>query len=189
MSYQQTAVSSQPTAESREQKTLRMKKNERKTARILFVEQHKSQKEISGLLNVTEKTVSAWVQKYNWKTERNARVQSQQNRTINIRLAISRMAEQRLIVIDKMQGIPEDDEDYNAKMLELHKQAASIDDGVAKWNKALERIEEKEKITLSTTLEVMETIFKSMQKYDIELFMSSLDFQEMFVKECLNKFS
>ena len=46
------------------------KTSERRTAKILFVDQLKSAKEIAEIVDVQENTIGQWISKYGWRIER-----------------------------------------------------------------------------------------------------------------------
>jgi transposase len=152
------------------------KERERKTAHILYVQQKKSASEVANLVGVSEQTLSAWVTKYHWKTERDARNTSPYRRIENLESIISGLADER-IELSRRQA--ESEKAGNREEVdEIRKQISKLDDAVSKWNKTLRDINKEARIPLSTYLEVMQTIFDAMQAYDPKLYMQTLDFQE-----------
>ena len=152
------------------------KNKERKTARILYVEQNKTQKEIASLLGVTEKTVSFWVNKYDWQKERTARNASPARRKNNIKAIITNLAEERLELDSEVKQLEKegDQEEANHKRERISK----IDDAVAKWNKTLMTIDKENEISLSAYIQVLESIFNDMRLFNPKLFMQTIEFQE-----------
>ena len=151
------------------------KNKERAIAKQLYI-QGKTQKEISGLVNVQEKTIGDWVRKYGWKAERDARISSTKSQTANIKAIISSMAEERIAIHN---DILKAKEANNRDELErLQKEASVIDDGVSKWNKTLENMDKENRISLPVYLDVMDDIFKALQNTSPKIFMQTLDFQE-----------
>ena len=157
------------------------KERERRTAHILYVEQKKSAKEVAELVGVSEKTLSDWVTKFNWKTERNARNTSPTQRIANIENIIAGLAEERIELSRRLQ----DSEKAANKdeVDEIRRQISKLDDAVSKWNKTLRDINKESKIPLATYLEVMQTIFEALQHYNPKLFMQTLDFQEQHIHD------
>ena len=152
------------------------KEKEKRTARILFVEQNKNRKEISQLLGVTQKTVGDWVDKFGWEDERTARNASPTKRLQNIKEIITSLSEQRIDLMSQVK-VAERAADLE-NVASLRQQIAAVDDSVSKWNKALMVIQNENKITLSAYLEVMERIFNALRVYDQKTFMELIDFQE-----------
>lgn len=152
------------------------KEKQRKTAHILFVEQNKTQREIAQLLGVTEKTVSAWVNKYGWKQEQTARNSSPVRRVSNIKAIITGLSDERLSLSNEVRMAEENSDTEEATR--LRERISKIDDAVSKWNKTLENINRENQLNLSTYLQVMERIFDSMRIFDTKLYMESVEFQE-----------
>ena len=63
------------------------KDRERKLAHWLFVHKGKTIKEIQTQVDVSQKTLSGWIKKYNWKAERTALLSNPQQRIENILMA------------------------------------------------------------------------------------------------------
>jgi hypothetical protein len=162
------------------------KDKERRTARILYVEQGKTAREVSDLVGVAEKTIGDWVEKGAWKEERTARQASPAKRSDNIKLIITNLSEDRLRLdrnIKDAEALGSNPESLQS----LREEISRIDDAVSKWNKTLENIESENRISLSTYLNVMDQIFKSLQVYDPKLYMSTVEFQDEHVhKICIN---
>jgi hypothetical protein len=152
------------------------KEKEKKTAYILFVEQGKTRKDIAALLDVSEKTIGAWVDKGQWEKERAARNASPVRRMENIKAIITSLSEERISLSNQIREC-EARADYES-ISDLRTQISKIDDAVAKWNKALITIDNENKITLSVYITVMEKVFDRLRAYDAKLFMATIDFQE-----------
>ena len=127
----------------------------RKEAHDLYVREGMTCKEISTRINVSERSVSSWINENDalWKKERQASVISSQK-----------------------QG----DSD---KVLELRKQAATLDNSVAQWGNQLKEVDKKNRITLAIYIDVMSRIFDAMKVYDADLYFKTLDFQENHLYE------
>jgi len=150
--------------------------NELAMARIMFVEQGKTQKEIAKKLHRTEKTIGTWVQKYGWKNERTARLNSVKNQEIQINEILNHYANQTLKLLKELRQHQESGDDVQC--LEINKKLTSISDDVSKWNKRLESLNKDHKASLSTYLFVMDDLFESMRNYDEDLYNRTIDFQE-----------
>ncbi len=165
------------------------KKQERKIAYEMYVILQKTAKEIHEVTGVSEKTLSRWINDNDgvWKKERAARSASPQKRISNIEKIISDLAERR---IQKDRELIEAENSGNReRQTELKQDISKIDDAVSKWNKTLEGINKDSKHSLTTYLDVMETIFQTLQAYDVKLFMQTLDFQEKHVHDASLKLS
>mgnify|MGYP000855189083 CR=1 FL=1 len=155
------------------------KERERKLARILYVEQKKSAKETAEMVGVSEKTLSDWVARYKWKTERDARNTSPTQRINNIENIISSLADER---IELGRRLSESEKEGNRQEVDdIRRQISKLDDAVSKWNKTLRDINKESRIPLSTYLEVMQSIFDALQAYDPKLYMQTLNFQEKHI--------
>lgn len=165
------------------------KEKEKKLAYILFVEQRKTAKEISQLLNVSEKTLSIWINADDerWKKEQRARNTSPANRVANIEQIISTLADDRL---RKGAELVEAEKAHDQKLAsEIRQDISKIDDAVSKWNKTLRDINKESQVPLATYLEVMQAIFQALQAYNPVLFMQTIDFQEKHIHDASLKLS
>ena len=72
-------------------------------------------------------------------------------------------------------------------VLALKKEATRISQEVAMYSKALEKMEKDFKISLSTYLEVMEDIFQSLQNWDKDIYIKTLDFQKSHLSTIAQK--
>ncbi len=150
--------------------------NEQAVARQWYVEQGKSQKEIAQKLQRTEKTISGWVQKYGWKNERTARLNSLKKQETQIHDILHLYGGQTLKLLDELKQAQEKGE--QELCLELNKKLSSISDDVSKWNKRLDSLHKDHKASLSTYIYVMEDVFEALRLYDEALYLKTLDFQQ-----------
>lgn len=149
----------------------------RNAAKVMFIEQGKSQKEISQTLGVSETTLSKWANSKvggTWKDLRDAKINSYKNRVEDIKRVISNLTERRLQITEDLKNAKDD------KMLTvfLNREAVGIGDEVSKWTKALEKMDKENSISLATYIEVMEDIFRQLNLYDGKLYAKTLDFQQ-----------
>ena len=157
------------------------KDRERRLARILYVEQKKTAKQVADMVGVSEKTLSGWVVKGKWKTERDARNLSPATRIANIENIISGLADER---IELGHNLTEAERVADKALAEdLRKQISKIDDAVSKWNKTLRDLNKESKIPLAVYLEVMQQIFEALQHHSPDIYMKTLEFQEQHIND------
>ena len=150
--------------------------NEQTIARMWYVEQGRSQKEIAQKLQRTEKTISAWVQKYGWKNERTARLNSFKKQESQIQDILHLYGGQTLKLLNELKQAQEKGE--QELCLELNKKLSSISDHVSKWNKRLDSLHKDHKASLATYIWVMEDLFEALRLHDEALYLKTLDFQQ-----------
>lgn len=155
----------------------------KKEAHDLFVNDRASIREIAERLGVSERSVSSWANANDglWKKEQTANAVSNKKQGENLREIISMLADQKLELLQRIDEAVTDGD--NDKVLDLRKQAASLDNSVAQWGKQLSEMDKTNRISLSIYLEVMDKIFDAMKAQDPELYYRSLDFQETHIYE------
>jgi len=161
------------------------KDSERKTARILYVEQGRTAKEIAELVNVSEKTISGangWVNKYGWKSARTARITGHDNRISNLRQIIDDFVTDRLSLNAELKDLIKSGGDKD-RIAEIRVEIAHTDNSVANWNKTLENADKNSNVSLGTYLHVMDKVFNSLRTFDIKLYMKTVTFQEQHINE------
>ncbi|GGA84640.1 hypothetical protein GCM10008015_26770 [Flavobacterium palustre] len=161
------------------------KKKEQEVAKKLYVELYKTQKEIAEDLGVTEKTVGDWVKKFNWKQERDARLNNSTNRAENIKKVIAGLTDSALDVLEQIKVAEFNGDKEEA--LRLKKESTRIAQEVGMFQKSLEKMDKEFKISLSTYLEVMEDIFQALQNYDKQAYLATLDFQKTHLQSIAQK--
>lgn len=149
------------------------KDKERATAKALFL-QGKNQKEIAGLVGVQEKTIGNWVAKYAWKQQLDAKLNGNKSRIDNLKNLIGVLTEERLQIESDVKLHEGDTE----KVGELRKRGNQIANEVAMYSKALQQLDDNNKVPLAVYLDIMDAIFKDMNKRYPKLFMQTLDFQD-----------
>lgn len=155
----------------------------KKEAHDLYVRDGMMCKEISERINVSERSVSNWINENDalWKKERQASVISSQKQGDNLKQIINILANQKLELLRMIdEAIAEGESD---KVLELRKQAATLDNSVAQWGNQLKEVDKKNRITLAIYIDVMGRIFDAMKAYNAELYFKTLDFQENHLYE------
>jgi predicted transcriptional regulator len=162
------------------------KTTERKAAKEFYIK-GKEQKEIARLVGVAEKTISQWVIKYGWKSERDARLNGSKNRINAIKEVIGKLTDQRLSLFD--QAKKAEDSGDKEQSLALSKQAASIADEISKYNKTLENLDDKNRMSLSTYLEVLDDIFNAMHRKHPKIYIELLEFQEEHLSHISSKYN
>ena len=155
------------------------KKNERRTAKSYFIDLGKNCKEISLLLDASEKTLGKWRKEDKWDELRAAKLANSNVRADNIIQIINSQAERR-IELDQELRIAESQED-NERIAQIRGEIATIDDGVSKWNKTLESVVKENRIPISTHIAVVEMLFNHLRTHDEALFMKCIPFQESYI--------
>ena len=151
------------------------KDRERKLAEGLYIKDKKTAKEIAGLVNVSEKTIGDWVDKFKWKERRNALLTSATNGLQNINNLIDIYAE-RLI---EMENDPDAKEETKIKLV----------DAIAKLNKTKDGFEKENRIPYNTYINVMEMIMAEMlSKLEPKHHAAMLDFFENHTNELALKY-
>lgn len=155
----------------------------KKEAHDLYVNECLSNREIAERINVSEKSVSSWTNGNDglWKKERQAAIVNSKKQGDNLREIIAILADQKLQLLHDIDEAGAQGD--TGRVLELRKQAASLDNSVAQWGKQLAELDKQNRITLSVYLEVMDRIFESLKAFDAELYYRSLDFQESHIYE------
>ena len=149
------------------------KEKEIKLARILYVDQGKTAKEVAATVGVHEKTVGAWVEKFSWKSLRDAKANSPDLMIINIKDLLRTLAEERM----DLDARTDLDESQKAK------RKAKLADEVSKWTKSLEVAQNESKIPLGTYLGVMDKIFDAIRDAHPKIYMDLLEFQERHINQ------
>ena len=163
------------------------KDKERKAARILYVEQGKTAKEVADLVGVSEKTMSGvngWVNRYAWKAARTANFTDKDKRVDNIKEIIDSIALDKIelqLQLNKL--IKENSKENSEEINQIRVNLARLDDGASKWTKTLKTIDKDSQITLSVYLLIMTRVFKALQQFDSKLHLKTIDFQEQHVNQ------
>lgn len=161
------------------------KTKEQEIAKKLFVDFFKTQKDIAADLGITEKTIGSWVNKFNWKALRDAKVNNSTNRAENIKKVIAELTESTLDVLEQIK-VAEFNQDKE-EVMRLKKETTRIAQEVGMYQKALERLDKDFKVSLSTYMEVMDDIFQSLQNYDSEIFIKTIPFQKAHLQSIAQK--
>ncbi len=150
-------------------------------AKILFVEQGKSQVEVHEILGVSTQTLTKWVNdpKDNWKDQRTAKMNSSLKRADDIKNVIGTLTERRIEIFEltkQAQG-----QKNKTEVFLLQKEAVSIGQEIAMYSKALEAVDKSNKPSLRIYLEIMDQIFKALSDHNKELYLQTVDFQESHI--------
>jgi len=153
------------------------KDQEKKLAKIYFVNQGKTAKEIAQLLSLTEKTVSNWVNasKPSWKELRNVQLSEQDLLANDFKELINVLVEQRLAMND----------DANANPKDKYKLTMEI----SMLRSEYQKIVNNNSLTLANYVKVMEDIFNAIQAKHPKVFIQLLDFQEEYLNDIAIKLS
>lgn len=152
------------------------KNKEKRIAFDYYTNQGLTAKEISEIVNVSEKTIGDWVGNGNWKGVRDANFNSSSNRATKIKELISELTDQQLEIANEIKDAKSRKD--NEMVIALRQQSSALSQEVAIQTKALERLDTDSKISLATYLEVMTDIFKNLEHHDKDVYLKTLDFQE-----------
>lgn len=153
----------------------------RREAHDMYVNDGLSNKEIAERLKVSEKSLSKWINENDglWKNERRAAVINTKQQAGNIKEIIRMLAENKLDILQRIDDAEcTGDKDL---VMELRKQAASLDNSVNAWGKQMENMNKENRITLSVYLEVMDKVFEALKVANPSLYYQTLDFQETHI--------
>lgn len=164
------------------------KTSERRTARILYVEQLKTAKEIADLVGVTENTVGGWITKGNWKIERDTKVNSVKKQKEQINHVISAIAERRIQIERELAECDPENPTDAKRIAELRSEAINKADEAAKWNKTLSNLDKANSTSLETYLLVMDEIFSDLRESLPKIYLQLLDFQEKHIQKTALKY-
>ena len=174
------------------------KETEQKIAKELYINQNKPPEEIAHKTGVTLRIVQRWIKDGNWKKLRDAKANGSPQRIERTQLVVDSMVEERLAILKEIKELQSQKEwnspptkqaqaELDTQIKDLRKQAAAIDDAIAKWNKRIENLHKEGKITLSMYMEVMERIFEALRLSNEPLYMQTLDFQENHLEDVAAK--
>lgn len=152
------------------------KEREKRIAFDYYTTQGMTAKAISDITGVSEKTIGEWAKKGNWKSMRDANVNSNKTRAQNIKELISELTDQQLQIAEEIKTAKAKGD--NNLVTELRKQSSAISQEVAIQTKALDKMDSENKTTLSKYLEIMNDIFQNLEAYDKDAYLKTLDFQE-----------
>lgn len=152
------------------------KEQQKRIAFDYFTKQGFTAKRTAEITGVTEKTIGEWVKAGNWKSVRDANVNSSQSQAQNIKELISELTEQQLAIVEEIkEAKAKGDKDL---VTELRKQSASLSQEVAIQTKALEKLDKDNTIGLGSYLEVMDDVFRNLEHFDKDLYHKTIPFQE-----------
>ena len=142
------------------------KDQERKIAKVMYAEQGKTAKEIAERFNLSENTVGNWVNANDgeWKKLRNAYETMPDQLITSLKELLNALVERRLELQRDVDADP--------------KEKVNISDEISKVSKSLEAAQKDSRISLSTYLKVMESVFNALQQKHPKIYIQLLDFQE-----------
>jgi len=158
------------------------KKKERDIAKVLYLENGYTAKEIAERLQLSEKTVSRWVHDGQWRELRTSKQSKIEKRELNIIEIISDMAEERIRLQEQIMSEQKKTNPESVLIIDLRKKTAQIDDAISKWNKTLTTIKKDNEINQLTFMKVMEIIFSHFDKRHPELMKISTEFQDYLLQ-------
>ena len=145
------------------------KTEQRKLARVMFVEQGTNRKEIADKIGVREKTVGEWASTGNWDALRTEYVSRQENVVRNLKELVNRKTMELL----DMENDPACDPDAKSKVF----------DQLSKASKALQTARGENDITLSARVRIMEWVFGELQAEHPDIYRKLVDFQENLLEK------
>ncbi len=157
------------------------KDRERSHARVLYVDKGKTAKQIALEVGVNENTIGKWIEKFNWKKDKAAKILNKESREENIIEIIGSFAAERLELQKDVKTAIKAGDKETAN--EIRKQIAQIDDSVSKWNKTYETIKKESEISQLVMINVADIIFKHFDSRYPHLQKESTEFQEIFISE------
>lgn len=167
------------------------KDNERRLAKIMYVDQLKDAKEISQILKVSEATLSKWVNKEGWKEQRNAKLSTPEVQTDNIKQVINGLTEDRISLDRQLKDAERraaTDKTALVEVAAIRKNIAQVDDSISKWNKTLLSVQKEQTISFSSYMYAMEQIFNALHVYNEKLYLQTLDFQEDHLNDVARRY-
>ena len=154
------------------------KDKEMRLARVLYVDQRKTAKEIAHIIEVSEKTVGAWVQTYGWRAMRDAKQNAPDMMIKNVKDLLQQLAQDRMDI----------DSRTDLNEAKKQKEKARIADEVSKWTKALVNAQKENMIPLGVYLKVMEMIFDAIRDKLPKIYLQLIDFQEQHIQSIASKY-
>ena len=149
-----------------------MKTQERSLAKEFYM-RGLTQKEVAARVGVMERTVGKWVKKYGWRIERDARINSDGGRIEALKIIIGKLSDQRLSILQQSEKCSDPE-----GVVKLNKRGLQIAAEIANYNKALENLQGRNRVSLAVYIDVMEDIFNALRDHDAKKYMGLLDFQE-----------
>lgn len=145
------------------------KPEQRKLARVMFVEQGKTRRDIAAAIGVREKTVGDWVAQGAWEDLKTEHIGRQDNVVKTLKELVQRKAQECLT----LDSDPDSDPSVKAKAY----------DALSKATKALDVARGENDITLSVRVRVMEWLFGELQGAHPEVYRMLVDFQEEMLEK------
>ena len=154
------------------------KEKEKRLARILYVDQGKTAKEVASIIEVTEKTIGTWVDRFGWKAIRQAKANSPDMMIVGIKELLKNLAEERLSL----------DSDSSLDEKTRAKRKATLADEASKWTKALEAAQNENLIPLGTYLRVMDSVFDAIRDTHPKIYLQLVEFQEQHIHKISSQY-
>ena len=142
------------------------KELQRQQARIFYIDQCLTAKEIAERLSVSEKTIGKWVDAGNWKEIR----LSKQSGT---EVLLSKQKELLSVLLDKRLRFEKKDIKSDTEKAEYN----SVIDEMSKVSAMIERTQKEGRVSLRTHIHCLEKFMSSLQSNNQKLFADLIDFQ------------
>lgn len=133
------------------------------------------------MVGVSKNTVTNWVEKGNWITERSAKQMSDQNIRQSGKEALENLSQILLELQNKRSELKRSGSPDKAAIEELDEKIISYTHAIANTAGRVNKLIEGNKITLTIYLQVMEDIFNALLQEDSKLHAQTLDFQESHI--------
>ena len=156
----------------------------KRSAYEMVVIQCKDQKEVAQILNLSQVTISKWAVDGNWKKDRESRQRCHSTDADNTKQILRLLSKKRLELEFEIQDA-ETNGDKEQELM-LRKEAHLLSDEISKQNKTLLNLDKENRITLGVYLDVMDDIFNSLQQFDQDLWMKTINFQEAQIRKATN---
>ncbi|MNS03113.1 putative ATPase subunit of terminase (gpP-like) [compost metagenome] len=151
-----------------------------------------TQREIAEILEVSEKTISAWAKDGNWETARAAQMFSEENLAQNNTAILVMYSNRQLDLMrerDKLLNLPkgtqQQQKENSDRVFAIQEELSRIADAVSKLKK--DQSKQERHLDIITYLEVTKSIFKALQLEDPKLHAQTIDFQERHIQEMAKK--
>jgi hypothetical protein len=148
------------------------KDSERNQARVYFIDQNLTFKEIAARLKVSEHTVGKWADVGDWKALRLAKQSSTDVLVKNYNELLGLLIEKRLKFERKTVKTDEEKAEHTSTIDEISKIAAAID-----------RIQKDGKLSLRTHIHCLEKFMKELQLKDVKLFQQVCPIQIQYLDQ------
>ncbi len=164
----------------------RRKQKEFDYAKMLFVKERLTQKEVARRVGVTEKTIGKWVDQEKWEDLRKSMLttkDSQLTHLYNQLEWLNNHIAQRDIIYDLPAGVSPNDKNFNAakyRIIQGNVANSKEADSIAKITSAINKLETE--TSIADTVEVAMKFIKYVSPSDFELSKKITDYFDSYIK-------